>query len=146
MTAERSEMKGPEQERSRVRLGLSGKLLLLTVVFMMVAEVLIFVPSIANFRLAWLSDRLAAAHTAALVLDASPDGMISEDLTRQLLDSVGAKAVAMKTGDSRRLLAFSQMPPQTDHEVDIRNISIYRSIVDAFETLFSPTRHGKSVV
>jgi len=139
MTAEHSEMERPEQERSRVRLGLSGKLLLLTVVFMMVAEILIFVPSIANFRLAWLSDRLAAAHTAALVLDASPDGMISEDLTRQLLDSVGAKAVAMKTGDSRRLLAFSQMPPQTDHEVDIRDISAYRSIFDAFETLFSRT-------
>ncbi len=43
-----------------VRVGLSGKLLLLTIVFVMVAEVLIYVPSIANFRLNWLNDRLAA--------------------------------------------------------------------------------------
>ena len=33
------------------RLGLSGKLLMLTIVFVMVAEVLIYLPSIANFRL-----------------------------------------------------------------------------------------------
>ena len=30
------------------RIGLSGKLLLLTIVFVMVAEVLIYVPSVAN--------------------------------------------------------------------------------------------------
>ena len=57
------------------RVGLSGKLLLLTILFVMVAEVLIYVPSVANFRLNWLNDRLAAAHTAALVLDAAPSGM-----------------------------------------------------------------------
>jgi len=32
------------------RFGLSGKLLLLTIVFVMIAEVLIYVPSIANYR------------------------------------------------------------------------------------------------
>jgi signal transduction histidine kinase len=101
----------------------------------MLGEVLIYVPSIANYRLAWLSDRLAAAHTAALVLDIAPDGMVSDELTRQLLESVGAKSVAMKKGDSRRLLAFSEMPPQIGHEVDIRDVSPYRSIYDAFETL-----------
>ncbi|MEX0590066.1 MAG: HAMP domain-containing sensor histidine kinase [Xanthobacteraceae bacterium] len=139
-----AEQAGPEsatEKTSPVRLGLSGKLLLLTALFVMIAEVLIYVPSIANFRLAWLSDRIAAAHTAALVLDAAPDGMISDDLTRQLLESVGAKAVAMKKGDARRLLAFSEMPPQTDHEVDLRDISAYRSIIDAFETLFSTAQH-----
>jgi hypothetical protein len=31
------------------RVGLSGKLLLLTVLFVMVAEILIYVPSVANF-------------------------------------------------------------------------------------------------
>ena len=40
------------------RFGLSGKLLFLTVLFVMVAEVLIYVPSIVNFRLNWLNDRL----------------------------------------------------------------------------------------
>ena len=47
-----------------LRLGLSGKLLVLTILFVMIAEVLIYVPSVANFRLSWLNDRLAR-HTAA---------------------------------------------------------------------------------
>ena len=47
-------------------LGLSAKLLLLTITFVMLAEVLIFVPSVANFRITWLNDRLTAAQLAAL--------------------------------------------------------------------------------
>src|SRR5215468_9863206 len=98
----------PEPERRKHRLcrglGLSGKLLLLTTVFVMVAEILIYVPSIANFRIMWLKDRLAAAHTAALVLDAAPSGMVPESLAQQILDSIGAKSVVMKTDQQRRLL------------------------------------------
>ncbi|MDU6140924.1 MAG: sensor histidine kinase, partial [Bradyrhizobium sp.] len=60
-------------KRSR-RLGLSGKLLLLTIPLVMIAEVLIYVPAIANFWTNRLNDRLAAANTAALVLDAAPSG------------------------------------------------------------------------
>ena len=51
----------------------------------MLAEILIYVPSIANFRLNWLNDRLAAAHTAALVLDAAPSGKVPESLAKQIL-------------------------------------------------------------
>src|SRR5687768_4716035 len=52
--------------RAREGFGLSAKLLLLTFVFVMLAEVLIFVPSVANFRIAWLSERLTASRLAAL--------------------------------------------------------------------------------
>src|SRR5215212_10983535 len=89
----------PKSGPQRLRLGLSGKLLMLTILFVMIAEVLIYVPSIANFRLNWLNDRLAVAHTAALVLDASPP----ESVAREVLGSIGAKAVAMKMGHERRL-------------------------------------------
>src|SRR6266545_6878571 len=102
--------------------GLSGKLLVLTCLFVMIAEVLIYVPSIANFRLNWLRDRLASAHTAALVFDAAPSGMVPESLARQILSSVGARAVAMKMGTQRRLLAVSDMPPKVDHEIDMRDM------------------------
>src|SRR3954463_6650373 len=99
---------------SRLRLGLSGKLLVLTILFVMIAEILIYVPSIANFRLNWLNDRLAAAHTAALVLDAAPSGMVPESLARQILNSIGARAVAMKMGTQRRMLAASEVPSRID--------------------------------
>ncbi len=128
------------------RLGLSGQLLVLTILFVMMAEVLIYVPSIANFRLNWLNDRLAAAHTAALVLDAAPSGMVPESLARQVLQSVGARGVAMKTGSQRRLLAVSQMPPQVHHDIDMRNVSWHRAIIDAFDTLLSSDRDVMRVV
>ena len=118
-----------------LRVGLSGKLLMLTIVFVMVAEVLIYVPSVANFRLNWLNDRLASAHTAALVLDAAPSGMVPESLARQILSSIGARTVAMKMGNERRLLAAANVPGRIDQDIDMRDISWWRAIMDAFDTL-----------
>jgi signal transduction histidine kinase len=140
----------PETEKERpqrpVRFGLSGKLLLLTVLFVMLAEVLIYVPSVATFRLNWLNDRLAAAHTAALVLDAAPSGMVPESLARQILASVGAHAVAMKMGHQRRLLAVSDMPPNVNHEIDMRDMPWHRAIADAFVTLLCSDDDAMRVV
>ena len=101
----------------------------------MVAEILIYVPSIANFRLNWLNDRLAAAHTAALVLDAAPSGMVPESLAKQILKSIGARAVAMKMGNQRRLLAANNVPSQIEQDIDMRNVSWWRAMIDAFDTL-----------
>ncbi|MGZ9089813.1 MAG: sensor histidine kinase, partial [Rhodoplanes sp.] len=118
------------------RFGLSGQLLVLTILFVMLAEVLIYVPSVANFRLSWLSDRLAAAHTAALVLDAAPSGMVPESLARQILASIDARAVAMKTGQQRSLLATTEWPAgEVVQNVDVRDASPINAIVDAFDIL-----------
>ncbi|MFY9786642.1 MAG: HAMP domain-containing sensor histidine kinase [Pseudolabrys sp.] len=103
----------------------------------MVAEILIYVPSVANFRLNWLSDRLAAAHTAALVLDAAPSGMVPESLAKQILNSIGARAVAMKMGNQRRLLAAADVPSEIAQDIDMRQRSWWHSIMDAFETLLT---------
>ena len=118
-----------------VRVGLSGKLLMLTVAFVLLAEVLIYVPLIANFRLNWLNDRLAAAHTAAMVLDAAPSGMVPESLAKQILDSIGARAVAVKMGDQRRLLASANLPSSIEDDVDMRHLMWWQSIKEAFDVL-----------
>jgi len=133
-TSEPVALVAPRHARG-VRIGLSSKLLFLTILFVMLAEVLIYVPSIANFRLNWLNDRLAAAHTAALVLDAAPSGMVPESLAKRILQSIGARAVAMKMGTQRRLLAASDMPPQIDRDIDMRQVSWWRATIDAFDTL-----------
>jgi hypothetical protein len=125
----------PEQAHGW-RIGLSGKLLFLTVLFVMVAEILIYMPSVANFRLNWLNDRLAAAHTAALVLDAAPSGMVPESLAKQILRSIGARAVAMKMGTQRRLLAASNLPSKIENDIDMRDVHWWRATVDAFDVLF----------
>ena len=121
--------------KPRRRLGLSGKLLLLTIPLIMIAGILIYVPSIANFHINRLNDRLAAANTAALVLDAAPYGMVPETLSRQILQSIGARAVAIKMGQQRRLLASADLPPAIDHDVDMRTMTMWSAIMDTFEIM-----------
>jgi signal transduction histidine kinase len=119
----------------RGRLGLSGKLLLLTIPLVMIAEILIYVPAIASFRINRLHDRLAAANTAALVLDAAPSGMVPDSLARQILGSIGARAVAIKMGQQRRLLASADLPAAIDHDIDMRTMTPWSAIVGSFETM-----------
>ena len=117
--------------------GLSAKLLLLTIAFVMIAEVLIYVPSIANFRLSWLQDHLHSAQIAALALDAAPDELLPPELQKTLLETAGVKGIAIKQGDSRRLLINSDMPPEVAAHFDIRDISAIDAITDAFTTIVS---------
>jgi signal transduction histidine kinase len=119
----------------RVRFGLTNRLLVLLLIFIMVAEVAVYIPTIANFRNAWLRDRLAAASTAALVFEAAPAGSLPDELETAILRSVGAKTIVLKTRDARRLLAASDMPSRIDESFDMRAPSHWSSIVSAFRTL-----------
>jgi signal transduction histidine kinase len=119
------------------RLGLSGKLLGLTVSFVMLAEVLIYLPSIGNYYAHWLADRIGRARAVALVLDAAPSGMVPDWVSRQLLQSVDALVIVLKTDDSRRLLARSEEPPTVAKTVDLRSESSFMAIGDALASLFS---------
>ena len=96
---------------------------------------MIYVPSIANFWTNRLNDRLAAANTAALVLDAAPLGMVPDSLARQILTSVGARAVAIKMGQQRRLLASADLPAAIDRDIDMRTLTVWSAIVESFETM-----------
>ena len=117
--------------------GLSAKLLFLTILFVMVSEVLIYVPSIANFRQTWLQDRLEAARIAALVLDVAPQDMVPPALEASLLDSVGALAIARESGDGHKLLAVSDMPPRVDAVANLMDESPWTAVGEAFATLAS---------
>src|SRR6202451_3385913 len=128
------------------RLGLSGKLLVLTILFVMIAEVLIYVPLFANYRVNGLNERLASAYTAALVLEAAPNGMVSDSLAKQILDSIGARAVAMKMGKQRRLLVVGDMPPPINHDFDMCNLLTLDSITDAFMLMFDARKNVMRVV
>ena len=126
--------------------GLSSRLLVLTILFVMLAEVLIYVPSVANFRRNWLKDRLAAAQIAALVLDAAPEETLSEELETKLLAGVGAQAIAVRGGGTRRLLARDDVPAEVDRVVDLRTATWWDLIRNAFATLVAPAERPIRVV
>ena len=68
MTAEPRAMPGPFS-------GLSVKLIATIVVVILAVEVVIYLPSVANFRADWLDNRLRIGIVAGRVLDAVPDVM-----------------------------------------------------------------------
>ncbi|HEX4042598.1 MAG TPA: HAMP domain-containing sensor histidine kinase [Xanthobacteraceae bacterium] len=128
------------------RFGLSGKLLILTILFVMIAEVLIYVPSVANFRVNWLRDHLEVAKTAALVLEAAPNGMVPDPLAKKILGSIGARAVAMKMGDTHYMLQPSDVAlPQIDDVYDMRHVGTFDAIVDAFETMLNSNNNNETM-
>ncbi len=104
------------------RLGLSAKLLVLTTLFVMLAEVLIFVPSVANFRNNWLLDRLMAAQLASLAAEVSPTGAVPEKLRAELLRTAQVRAVALKRNDQRLLVLQSDMPVAIDQTYDLTQL------------------------
>jgi hypothetical protein len=114
--------------------GLSARLLVLTVVFVMVSVVLIFVPSVARFRLTYLEDRIDAAHLAISALEAAPDNMVSKQLTNELLVHVGAHGIVVHT-PNRTLMLAQDMPPSVDATYDLRSQGMFAMIRDAMMTL-----------
>jgi signal transduction histidine kinase len=113
---------------------LSSRLLVLTVFFVMVAEVLIFVPSTARFRVTWLTEKLALGHLAILALDATPDKMVSEMLQEELLGHVGAYALSVRRGGARLILS-SKMPPAVAESYILDDESRGQLVFNAFATL-----------
>jgi signal transduction histidine kinase len=117
--------------RARFVPGLSGKLLVLTILFVMVAEVLVFVPSVSNFRRQWLVARLDDAQIAALVAEAAPGGQLPKALRDDVLRSAKVKAIAVKRAASRRLILEEEMPAEIDASYDLREASWITLIADA---------------
>ncbi|MCC1494162.1 HAMP domain-containing sensor histidine kinase [Cognatishimia sp. F0-27] len=115
---------------------LSGRFLILTVIFVMLAEILIFVPSIARFREDYLLNRLERAQIASLALLA--DDMISPELEAELLDNAGVFNVVLRRDEIRQLVLSSPMPGEVDETHDLRGATAATLIVDAMARLVEP--------
>jgi signal transduction histidine kinase len=116
---------------------LSARLLVLTMFFVMVSEVMIFVPSVARFRMTYFENRLADGHLATVALEASATGEIEPGLADKLLTQVGARGVAFYRRDGTVLRLDSASPPRPDFTIDITHPDIFRAIRGSFRTLLS---------
>jgi signal transduction histidine kinase len=114
---------------------LSAKLLLLTIGFVMLAEVLIYAPSIGRMRLTYLQERLAAAHLSILALEATPDNMVSKEMEAELLQHVGAYMVALSKPGAGKLMLMVETPDHLDATYDLREGTFFSLIGDAIATM-----------
>src|SRR5206468_13095166 len=104
----------------------------------MLAEVLVFVPSVSNFRRQWLMERLAAAQIASLAAEAAPGGQLPKMLRDELLERAKVKAIAVKRADSRVLIIEMDMPHDIDASYDLRDASWLTLIADAMMVYVAP--------
>lgn len=122
--------------RQNVARGLSGRLLVLTVAFVMFAEILILVPSIANFRNVWLQNHLDTAEAASIVYLDGSDFMLSKQAQRDLLRSTESLSVGIKDGASRRLMASLPTDKIADETIYLSGMQPINSLRSSLSTLF----------
>ena len=116
---------------------LSGRFLLLTVAFVMLAEVLIFVPSVARFRADYLLLKLERAQIASLATLAT-DKMISAELEKELLANAGVFNVVLRRDEVRQLVLSSEIPEPIYATYDLRMDGPWQLIRDAMAQILDP--------
>ncbi|KAG1713691.1 Signal-transduction histidine kinase senX3 [Nymphon striatum] len=108
---------------------LSGRFLILTTVFVLIAELLIFVPSVARFREDYFLNHLERAQIASLALLA--EDMISADLEAELLENAGVYNVVLRRDEVRQLILSSPIPSPIHKTFDMRDPSAWVLISEA---------------
>jgi len=124
--------------RGRFLNTLSGRFLLLTVAFVMLAEILIFVPSIARYRADYLLLRLEKAQIASLALLAAEDATVGVDLEKELLKNAEVFNVVLRRDEVRQLVLSSPIPAPIHDTFDLRLAGPWELIRDAMGVLADP--------
>jgi signal transduction histidine kinase len=122
---------------------LSARLLVLTVAFVLLGEVLIYVPSIARFRRDYLDERIAAAHLATLSLQAAGGRGLDRALENELLSQAGVLSVTLREPAAELMLGEL---PAVQKVIDMRAQSPFAMIGEAFDTLWHGGRRTIRVI
>ncbi len=123
---------------------LSGRLMILTTVFVMIAEVMIFVPSIARFREDYMLNRLERAQIASLALLA--DDMLDPALEEELLKNAEVFNVVLRRDEVRQLMLSSEMPRAISATFDLRDATAMTLIGDALARMVNPNNEVIRVI
>ncbi len=113
---------------------LSSRFLWLVVIFVLLAEVLIFVPAVTRFREDYLLARLERAQIASLALLAS-DGSIAGELAGELLENAGVFNVVLRRDAVRELILSSPIPAPIDATYDLRGANAFTLMRDALDEM-----------
>lgn len=130
MTDEPRAMPGPFS-------GLSVKLIATIIFVILAVEVVIYLPSLGDFRASWLNDRLRIGVVAARVIDAVPDVMnIPKMVTDNLLKSAGAEAIVYRRAGKSQLIELDSAPmPRESVTADMRAHDPMTLIMGAVDTV-----------
>jgi signal transduction histidine kinase len=125
----------PPAGRRAPAFGLSWRILGLVVAALMTAELLIFLPSLARFRQAYLEQLIESGTLAALALDATPDNMVTEEVKRTLLNHARVDTVVLVEPNKpkRALMTIEPRPDMTTFNLAERGqLGMIWDALDAF--------------
>ncbi|WP_421707792.1 ATP-binding protein [Algihabitans sp.] len=127
---------------------LSARLLVLTVLFVMLAEVLIFAPSVGRYRLSYLEEKLATGHLGILALEASPVDMIDPVSEREILSHIGVYSVALQKPErpGKLMLMIEEPVGGVEASYDLREAGFFTLIRDAVGCLLPKSNRVIRVV
>ncbi len=114
---------------------LSGRLLLLTVLYVMLTQVLIFVPAVGRYHRSLLDARVDAAEIAILPFTEARNGL-SPALRAQLLTRAGAIAVMLPRADQREIFLSNETPSKIDVTIDLRKAGLVMDMIDGLDCLW----------
>ena len=118
---------------------LSGRFLFLTILFVLLAEILIFVPSVADYRYEYLRERLERADIAALTKSALVEpAIIDADTEAALLDKAGVQSIAFQRDGFRELMLSRSMPGMVEASFDLDRQNLWTLIRDAVRCMMQP--------
>jgi signal transduction histidine kinase len=126
--------------------GLSGKVLWLSIIFVLIGETLIFLPSITNFRIQWLKSRIAQAEIAALAAEVAPGKIVDEELRTEILKGAGVTAVSLTREGSRQLMLRNSENTAISESFDLRSGMYFDTMPRAVATLLGSDDRIISVV
>lgn len=117
---------------------LPGRLLLFIIVYVMLAQMVIFLPLASAFRSSWMVERVQAAHIAALATDVAMEEALGEVEVRDLLSGADAVAVA-RVIDGRNELVLYGGPIEGELVVVDRNqLNWFQDVVQTGGTFLAP--------
>lgn len=116
---------------------LSGRLLLLTLLYVMLSEALISAPSIARYYRGLLETHIESAEIAILPFTEPGGGQLSAGLRAQLLARAGAGAVMLKRPEQRELFLVHGMPGHIDRTIDLRNATLMTEMEEALDCVMA---------
>src|SRR5258708_19401592 len=119
---------------------LSGRLLLLTTLFVMLSVALIYFPSVARYHHHVLQARINSAQLAILPFTEAPGEQLSAALRKKLLARAGVEAVILRGGGQHELFLVGPDPPPIQAVYDGGEADLIEQIRDVIRSLFAPPR------
>jgi signal transduction histidine kinase len=125
---------------------LSGRLLLLTLLYLLLTETLLFEPSVGRYHRQLLDEHIQSAELAILPFTEPGGDSLSENMRAQLLKRAGAAAVVLKRADQKQFFLVETTPQWIDSTIDLGGAASFANMFDALDCLFRGGRRTLHVI